>query len=161
VGYNQYWGGSDYWAYFFFAEWATASRRNRRDRPTVLTFFGGNTAPPGGLAAERVKLLETPFGDYEKSIREDLSRVMTGTAFDFDRDVTAIYVYRWGHGMTLPVVNHIFGTGDRASSPRRIAAAPLGRIVFAGQETEGTPSIESAIASGQRAANEVLAARSA
>jgi len=119
-------------------------------------FFGGNAAGPGVLAAERAKLLNTPFGDYEQSLREDLSRTMAGTAFDFDRDVTAIYLYRWGHGMTMPVVNHIFGTGDRATSPRRVAAAPLGRIVFAGQETEGTPSVESAMASGQRAANEVL-----
>ena len=154
-GYNQYWWGSGYWADFIIADWATPDR-GRRDRPTVLTFFGGNAAGPGVLAAERAKLLNTPFGDYEQSLREDLSRTMAGTAFDFDRDVTAIYLYRWGHGMTMPVVNHIFGTGDRATSPRRVAAAPLGRIVFAGQETEGTPSVESAMASGQRAANEVL-----
>ena len=154
-GYNQYWWGSDYWADFIIADWTTANR-GRRDRPTVLTFFGGNAAGPGALAAERVKLLNTPFGDYERAIREDLSRMMTGTAFEFDRDVSAIYLYRWGHGMMMPVVNHIFGTGDRAASPLRIAAAPLGRIVFAGQETEGTPSVESAMASGQRAANEVL-----
>ena len=154
-GYNQYWWGSEYWGDFIIADWATANRV-RRGRATVLTFFGANTAGPPALAAERTKLLNTPFGDYEKSIREDLSRMMAGMAFEFDRDVTAIYVYRCGHGMTMPVVNHLFGTGDRATSPRRIAAAPLGRIVFAGQETEGTPSIESAMASGQRAANEVL-----
>ena len=39
---------------------------------------------------------------------------------------------------------------------RRIAATPLGRISFAGQDTEGTPSAECAIASGQRAAREAL-----
>jgi spermidine dehydrogenase len=155
-GYNQYWWGSEYWADFIIADWVS-SNRGKRDRPTVLTFFGGNTAGPGApLAAERLKLLNTPFGDYEKSIRDDLSRVMNGTSFDVDRDVTAIYIYRWGHGMTMPVPDHVFGTADRAASPRRIAAAPLGRIVFAGQETAGTPSVESAMASGQRAAEQVL-----
>jgi len=154
-GYNQYWWGSEYWADFIIADWATPAR-NRRDRPTVLTFFGGNEAAPAALAGERARLLSTPFGAYEKSLRDDLSRVMAGTAFDFDRDVTAIYIYRWGHGMTMPVPNHVLGSRDRTASPRRIASAPLGRIFFAGQETEGTPSVESAIASGQRAATQVL-----
>jgi monoamine oxidase len=123
----------------------------------VLTFFGKNTADPNELAAERFKLLNTPFEDYERSIREDLARIMAGTTFDFDRDVTAIYLYRWGHGMIMPTPGQLFGAGaDRKSSPRHIAAAPLGRISFAGQETEGTPSIECAIASGDRAAKEAL-----
>ena len=67
----------------------------------MLTFFGGNTAGPGELASERFKLLNTPFEAYETSIREDLSRMMAGTTFDFDRDVMAIYLYRWGHGMKI------------------------------------------------------------
>jgi hypothetical protein len=82
---------------------------------------------------------------------------MAGTGFDVDRDVTAIYLYRWGHGLTMPAPGLVFGrSSDRKASPRRIAAAPLGRISFAGQDTEGTPSIECAIASGERAAKEAL-----
>jgi hypothetical protein len=89
---------------------------------------------------------------------------MTGTKFDFDRDVTAIYLYRWGHGMMMPTPGHTFGTTlgsngkiDRSKGPRHIACAPIGRIFFAGQDTEGTPSVESAIASGQRVARQALA----
>jgi hypothetical protein len=156
LGYNQYWWGSKYWSDFIVADWVTLNRA-KRDRPTVLTLFGKNTAGPHELAAERFKLLNTPFDDYERSIREDLSRVMTGTTFDFERDVTAIYLYRWGHGMIMPTPGQLFGNGaDRKSAPRHIASAPLGSISFAGQETEGTPSIECAIASGDRAAKEVL-----
>jgi spermidine dehydrogenase len=156
LGYNQYWWGGKYWADFVIADWAGA-RRTTRDRPTVLTFFGGNEAGPSELAGERVKLLSTPFGDYEQSLREDLSRIMTGTAFDFDRDVSAIYLYRWGHGMIMPTPGHIFGSGtNRDDSPRRMAAAPMGTISFAGQDTEGTPSVECALASGRRAAQEAL-----
>jgi hypothetical protein len=123
----------------------------------VLTFFGGNTAGPDELASERFKLLDTPFGDYEQSIRDDLARIMAGTAFDVERDVSAIYLYRWGHAMIMPVPGQLFGPGrDRKASPRSAAAAPLGKISFAGQETEGTPSVECAMASGDRAAGEVV-----
>jgi hypothetical protein len=53
--------------------------------------------------------------------------------------------------------NYLFGAGgDRRNASRHIATAALGRISFAGQETEGTPSVECALASGLPAANEVL-----
>ena len=156
LGYNEYWWGSKYWADFVIADWVTANRR-RRDRPTVLTFFGGNTAAADELANERYKLLDTPFAEYEQSIREDLPRLMSGTSFDAERDITAIYLYRWGHGLIMPTPGHVFGTTDRRDeAPRRIAIAPLGAISFAGQDTEGTPSVECAIASGKRAAKEAL-----
>jgi hypothetical protein len=89
---------------------------------------------------------------------------MRGTGFDFDRDVSAIFIYRWGHSMILPTTKSVFGNVrgpdgrlDRSKAPRRVACRPLGPISFAGQHTEGTPSVESAIGSGHRAAGEVLA----
>jgi hypothetical protein len=166
LGYSQAWWGSKYWANFGVADWVT-DRRNNPDRPTVLTFFGGNRASPEELPNERIKLLQTPFGDYEKSLKDDLSRIMRGSKFDFDRDVTAIYLYRWGHSMMLPVPNLLFGKTrnakgllDRNKGPRKVACSPLGPIAFAGQHREGTPSVESAITSGYRAALEVLAYQS-
>jgi phytoene dehydrogenase-like protein len=162
LGYSQAWWGSRYWANFVVADWVT-DRREDRDRQTVLTFYGANRAAPEDLAKERVKLLETPFADYEKSLKEDLSRIMRGSAFDFDRDVTAIFLYRWGHGMIMPAPNFLFGKArngdgllDRSKGPREIACGSLGPIVFAGQHRGGTPSVESAISSGHRAALEVL-----
>jgi hypothetical protein len=166
LGYSQAWWGSKYWANFGVADWVT-DRRNNPDRPTVLTFFGGNRASPEELPSERIKLLQTPFGDYEKSLKDDLSRIMRGSEFDFDRDVTAVYLYRWGHSMILPVPNLLFGKTrnakgllDRNNGPRKVACSPLGPIAFAGQHREGTPSVESAITSGYRAALEVLAYQS-
>ena len=164
LGYSQAWWGSRYWANFAVADWVTGDQRKKTTRPTVLTFYGGNTAPPEELPNERIKLLQTPFGDYENSIRDDLSRILRGSNFDFDRDVTAISLYRWGHSMFMPTPNLVFGNVhgargrlDRTKSPRRVACRPLGPISFAGQHTEGTPSVESAIASGHRTAIEVLA----
>ena len=48
LGYSQAWWGSKYWANFGVADWVT-DRRNNPDRPTVLTFFGGNRASPEEL----------------------------------------------------------------------------------------------------------------
>lgn len=162
LGFCNYYWGSRHWSNFIIADWTTADRRNGK-RASVLTFYGAMTAPPEEFAAERMKLLSTPFSDYETSLRDDLSRLMRGANFDFDRDVSAVFVYRWGHSMILPGVNSVFGdargpggTLDRSRGPRRIACRPLGPISFAGQYTEGSPSVESAVASGHRAALEVL-----
>ena len=108
-------------------------------------------------------MLQTPFSDYEKSLREDMSRIMRGSKFDFDRDVTAIFLYRWGHSMIMPNQNWLFGNTrgangglDRTKAPRTVACSPLGPIFFAGQHTEGTPSVECALTSGHRAAVDAL-----
>jgi len=160
LGYNQYWWGSKYWADFVTSDWISPNR-NTRSRETVLTFYGGNTAPPEQMPAERMRLMTTPFSEYERSLREDLSRIFQGTRFDFNRDVTAIYIYRWGHGMVYPKPNFLFRphgktSGHHRFSARHQAREPIGRISFAGQDTEGTPSIESAIGSGFRAAGEAI-----
>jgi spermidine dehydrogenase len=164
LGYSWAWWGSRYWANLGVADWIIPERRSDPDRPTVLTFFGGNRAAPEELPNERVKLLQTPFSAYEESLKDDLSRILRGSTFDFDRDVTALFLYRWGHSMIMPTPNLVFGNVrkrdgklDRSKAPRRVACRPLGPVLFAGQHTEGTPSVESAIASGYRTANQALA----
>jgi hypothetical protein len=162
LGYDNYLWGSQHWTNFEIADWTTENRENPT-RASVLTFFGGITRPREEFPAERMKLLQTPFDDYEKSLRHDLSRIMRGADFDFDRDVSAVFVYRWGHSMILPTTKSVFGDVrgadgrlDRSKAPRRVACRPLGPISFAGQHTEGSPSLESAIGSGRRAAGELL-----
>lgn len=162
LGYDEYWWGSKYWADFVIADWVTPERSDP-SRPTVLTFYGGNLAPPEDMARERGKLLATPFSDYEQSLRDDLGRILAGSGFDFDRDVSGVYVYRWGHGMIFPLPGVAFspprqeaGMAVRTPAPRHLARRPIGRIAFAGQDTESTPTIESGIGSGLRTTQEVL-----
>ena len=50
-----------------------------------------------------------------------------------------------------------FQVNALAALSARTACHPLGPISFAGQHTEGSPSVESAIGSGHRAVGEVLA----
>lgn len=162
LAYSNSWWGSRNWANFAIADW-TSGNRKKPDRASVLTFYGAITVPPDEFAAERMRLLTTPFSEFEESLKDDLSRVMRGTKFDFDRDVSSIFLYRWEHAMILPTTKSVFGNVrgpggrlDRSKAPRRIACRPLGPISFAGQHTEGTPSVESALGSGYRAALEVL-----
>ncbi len=164
LGYDEYFWGSKYWADFVIADWVLPQRSDP-NRQTVLTFYGGNTAPPAQMGLERYKLLSTPFSDYEQSLRADLQRILNvgGASFDFDRDVSGVYLYRWGHGMLFPVPGVPFGPPGRPGGMpvhtpafRHSARQPIGRILIAGQDSESSPAIESAIASGKRTAQEAL-----
>ena len=162
LGYDGYYWGSQYWADFVIADWVTANRSNP-NRPTVLTFYGGNVAPPEEMPNERIKLLTTPFSSYFNSLRSDLNRVLAGRNFDFDRDVTAVYLYRWGHSMVYPKPGWPFsapinknGQAIRVPSPRFFARQQVGRISFGAQDVESSPANESAIGAGLRTSGEVL-----
>ena len=109
--------------------------------------------------------MQTPFSEYEASLREDMTRVWGSSGFVWDRDVTAVYLYLWGHGMVHPYVGWTFGQPTigpggqivRTPSDRHRARAQLGRVSFAAQDSEGAPAIEDAIFSGFRSANEAAA----
>jgi spermidine dehydrogenase len=163
LGYSNYWWGSKDWGNLIIADWTT-ERRNIPERASAITLYGGVNVAPEDLPAERMRLLSTPFASYEQSLKDDLSRIMRGTGFDFERDVAGVFLYRWGHSMILPSTRSIFGSVrgpdgrlDRSRAPRRVACRPVGPILFAGQYTEGSPSVESAVASGYRAALEAMA----
>jgi spermidine dehydrogenase len=92
-------------------------------------------------------------------LKEDLERVLAGRGFDFERDVSAILLYRWGHGMIFPKLGWAFAKpvdGKRAPCARHLARN-LGRIAIGAQGVEGSPSIESAVSAGWRTAREALA----
>lgn len=162
LGYDGYYWGSKYWADFVVADWVGASRSNP-NRQTVLTFYGGNTASVDEQPNERIKLLTTPFSSYEDSLRADMNRVLAGRGFDFDRDVLAVYLYRWGHSMVFPKPGWPFsaplnknGQAVRVPSARFYARQQIGRISFGAQDVESSPANESAIGAGVRTSGEVL-----
>jgi hypothetical protein len=163
LGYDAYYWGSQYWADFVIAGWVGPNRSNP-NRQTVLTFYGGNIASVADQPNERIKLLTTPFSSYEDSLRSDLNRVLVGRNFDFDRDVIAVYLYRWGHSMVYPKPGWPFsapiigpgGQVTRVPSPRFYARQQIGRISFGAQDVESSPANESAIGAGLRTSGEVL-----
>ena len=162
LGYDGYYWGSQYWADFVVADWVGPNRTNP-NRQTVLTFYGGNTASVDDQPNERIKLLTTPFSSYEDSLRADLNRVLAGRNFDFNRDVLAVYLYRWGHSMVFPKPGWPFsaplnknGQAVRVPSARFYARQQIGRISFGAQDVESSPANESAIGAGVRTSGEVL-----
>lgn len=108
--------------------------------------------------------MTTPFSSYEDSLRADLNRVLAGRNFVFDRDVIAVYLYRWGHSMVYPKPGWPFsapiigpnGQVTRVPSPRFYARQQIGRISFGAQDVESSPANESAIGAGLRTSGEVL-----
>jgi len=162
LGYDGYYWGSQYWADFVVADWVGPNRTNP-NRQTVLTFYGGNTASVDDQPNERIKLLTTPFSSYEDSLRADLNRVLAGRNFDFNRDVLAVYLYRWGHSMVFPKPGWPFsaplnknGQAVRVPSARFYARQQIGHISFGAQDVESSPANESAIGAGVRTSGEVL-----
>jgi hypothetical protein len=167
LGYDGYYWGSQYFADFVVADWMSATGPNPNrlnpNRETVLTFYGGNTASVEEQPHERFKLLSTPFSSYEDSLRADLNRVLAGRNFDFNRDVSAVYLYRWGHSMVYPKPGWPFaapivngGQFTRVPSARFYARQQIGRISFGAQDVESSPANESAIGAGLRTSAEVL-----
>jgi hypothetical protein len=167
LGYDGYYWGSQYFADFVVADWMSATGPNPNrlnpNRETVLTFYGGNTASVEEQPHERFKLLSTPFSSYEDSLRADLNRILAGRNFDFNRDVSAVYLYRWGHSMVYPKPGWPFaapivngGQFTRVPSPRFYARQQIGRISFGAQDVESSPANESAIGAGLRTSAEVL-----
>jgi len=162
LGYDAYYWGGQYFADFVVADWVGANRSDPA-RQTVLTFYGGNTASVEDQPNERIKLLTTPFSSYEDSLRSDMNRVLAGRNFDFDRDVAAVYVYRWGHSMVYPKPGWPFsapinknGQVIRVPSARFYARQQIGRISFGAQDVESSPANESALGAGVRTSDEVL-----
>ena len=167
LGYDAYYWGGQYFADFVIADWMTLTgpnpNRSNPNRQTVLTFYGGNTHTPDQMPNDRVALLTTPFSSYEGSLRSDMNRILAGRNFDFDRDVIALYLYRWGHSMVYPKPGWPFaaptnknGQVIRNPSPRYYARQQVGRISIGAQDVESSPANESAIGAGLRTSGEVL-----
>jgi protoporphyrinogen oxidase len=122
-------------------------QRDRRERGTVWTWYRPFAAEDP--AAVRTRLLEATWEAWRDSVLADLGPVHR----DFERHVVSIDVARWGHGMVRPEPGFLFGPA------RAAAAAPLGRVRFAGADLGGLPLFEEAQWSGVRAAEQILAAR--
>ena len=120
------------------------------DDPCVIQMI---SFPYGAVGAPRLeqykearyKMLSLQFKDYEASIREQLSGMLSKDLFDFDRDVESISVNRWGHGYTVA------GPGDSV----KIGRQPFGRITIANSDSAPEADAKAAINMAFRAVNEL------
>lgn len=119
-----------------------------------------------GLAAKdqyragRWDLFTTKFDTFERNIRDELGRMLSGSGFDPARDIAAITVNRWPHGYTYEY-NPLFEPLDRPDSERPcvIGRQPFGRIHIANSDADGHAYTNIAIDQGHRAVTEIMSKR--
>jgi spermidine dehydrogenase len=106
--------------------------------------------------AGRTELLETSFEIFERNIRSQLNRTLSGGGFDAARDISGITVNRWPHGYA-PEYNPLFDADvPEAERPNVKGRARFGRISIANSDAGGGAYTDSAINQAHRAVEELL-----
>jgi spermidine dehydrogenase len=131
--------------------------------PTVLILGGGVpfTYKPGMTArdmlrATRAALYETTFETFERNIRTHLARVLGDGGFDPARDIKAITINRWGHGMTLGQ-NFLFDPDwTEDEYPWVVGRKRFGRIAIANSDADGICLTQAAFDQAHRAVDELM-----
>lgn len=130
------------------------------DSPVVLTLkvlfthYGLPLAEQGNLG--RAQLLSTPFRDYERQIRAQLSEMFSASGFAAARDIAGIVLNRWGHAYVSPQPGFFFGKDGSPAAREILRAAPFGRIAFANTDLSGAPDHRTAIGEAHRAVSQLL-----
>jgi spermidine dehydrogenase len=103
----------------------------------------------------RAEILSTPYVDYERKVREQLTEMFARSGFDARRDIAGIILNRWGHAYCSPQPGSFFGK-DGQPAPREILRrAPFGRIAFANTDLVGADHT-GAMFEGRRAVRQLL-----
>lgn len=124
------------------------------DAPAILTFYAPPTRP--GLAAAdqgaqlRGEVLSTPFREYERRIRSQLTTLFGEAGFSADRDVAGIVLNRWGHAYLVPEPGFHFGRNGNPPAVDVIRAG-YGRIRFASAELGPLQTFRNAVHQAKRA----------
>jgi spermidine dehydrogenase len=107
--------------------------------------------------AGRLELMATPFDKFERSIRDQLARMLGGAGFDPARDIAAITVNRWAHGYAY-TPNSLFDPDwKEGEQPWVLGRKPFGKIAIANSDAGASAYTDVAIDQAWRAVNELLA----
>ena len=131
------------------------------DRPGLLhmtaTPCRPGMPPRDGSRLGRQDMYNTPFADYERSIRDLLARAMGPGGFDPALDIQAVTINRWAHGYsleyTMPWDKDFYPDGP---FPGEVAAGPVGRISFANTDRSSVAYSDSAIDAAYAAVDEQM-----
>jgi spermidine dehydrogenase len=105
--------------------------------------------------AGRLELQTTSFEIFERNIRDQLARTLSGGGFDPVRDIQAITVNRWPHGYGYEY-NPLFDPEwPESERPNVIGRKPFGRITIANSDSGATAYTDAAINQAFRAVNEL------
>lgn len=131
------------------------------DKPTVFTLYTGvysihDSDARSQTMQNRLKLLNTPYAEYERIVRTQLATVLSGTSFDPAKDIAGIVVNRWGHARVAQPPGFFMGR-DGQPSPLKVVAKGYGKVIIAHSELNGAQNVNGAWQQGARAAQEAAA----
>jgi spermidine dehydrogenase len=105
----------------------------------------------------RLELYMTPYDTFERSIRDQLARILATGGFDPAHDIDAITVNRWPHGYAYeynPLFDPDWKPGE---APCEVARRRFGRIAIANADAAAAAYTDQAIDQGYRAVQELIA----
>ncbi|HEY6946224.1 MAG TPA: FAD/NAD(P)-binding protein [Candidatus Acidoferrum sp.] len=103
----------------------------------------------------RYELLQTPFSQFERNIRDQLSRMLGSAGFDPAKDIEGITVNRWAHGYAF-TPNALFDPDwKEEEKPWVIGRKPFGRITIANSDAGANAYTDEAINQAYRAVHEL------
>jgi spermidine dehydrogenase len=107
--------------------------------------------------------LATPFETFERSIRDQLARILGPGGFDPRRDILGIMVNRWCHGYSYTYnslydpLDWVFTETDRR--PCVTAREPYGLISIANADAAASPHTDAAFLTAHWAVEQALSKR--
>src|ERR1700730_12811937 len=105
--------------------------------------------------AGRAELMQTPFSKFERSIRDQLGRMLGGAGFDPSKDIEGITVNRWAHGYAF-TPNGLFDPDwTEEEKPWVIGRRPFGKIAIANSDAGASAYSDVAIDQAWRAIGEL------
>jgi spermidine dehydrogenase len=104
----------------------------------------------------RFELIGTPFTTFERNIRDQLNRMLSGGGFDAARDIAAITVNRWAHGYAYEYNSYSDPSWVRDQRPCVIGRKKFGRISIANSDAGASAYTNAAIDQAYRAVQEQL-----
>jgi spermidine dehydrogenase len=110
--------------------------------------------------AGRAELLQTPFSKFERSIRDQLGRMLGSAGFDPAADIAGITVNRWAHGYSYTPFGLDTPHWIEGEEPWVLGRKPFGRIAIANSDAGANAYTDVAIDQAYRAVGELLAQHS-
>jgi spermidine dehydrogenase len=105
--------------------------------------------------AGRIELMQTPFATFERNVRDQLARMLSGAGFDSARDIEGITVNRWAHGYAF-TPNSLFDPDwKEAEKPWVIGRKRFGSIAIANSDAGADAYTNVAIDQAHRAVTEL------
>lgn len=136
-------------------------RHSKQPTDPVVLHLSKSACKPGHPIREqhrlgRNELFSTPFPAIERTIRDQLQRVLGGGGFDSARDILGITVNRWPHGYAYQY-NSLYDDFwfEGKPTPCEAARVRYGRIAFANADAGAYSYTDAAIDHAHRAVQDL------